>query len=614
MNTQVYMQSETNKNTRPDYIHPNWVNDETWDFLSSLSFQGYILAGNSVSNMYEQVPLQGDLDFWACGWTDFLNGFKEMSKFYKNFSMYPSMIEMYNDDNVLPKINLIYTKLSPFQTIDRFDFPYCKAYWSPQTGLKIKDQAIIAIQKKFIPWTNPTSPLAIKFKRILKAVGYGYRFTHDFWYQLRHLNLIANPNKITDSRSRTPCDIKLEDLDLTKFELASVPINVSDKSNKALTLKEITYQYRQIALTPNVKLPILLTFNSDELNLMTEYISLIISQNPLKDTHYLEVRIGTHFVNYSDRYEKYFENLKLLTNPTDSSVLTDDEESVEKISDSDDDSDILLKKKINQGKVLNEKVLKVESENESEDEIPVKKTPVVKKNIVKTPKTLKTKTIICENKFPRIIQLDSEGTSWITIEFVPNELSNLATSTYESMWNLHPETKHKIIMYEQEVKVFRYSQSYLNTPTNLDHVSTRSYMYSGFDTGSNNADLPEQFEPFYEYARSTDPRYNQVIANWYSDSQDYIAPHADCVRGMGLNYKIALLSLYPDSNPINYRYLQIKPKSSNVNFCVDVLNIRLDHGSIITMCGLTQENFTHGIEKTNSNVSSRISLSFRQMV
>ena len=83
---------------------------------------------------------------------------------------------------------------------------------------------------------------------------------------------------------------------------------------------------------------------------------------------------------------------------------------------------------------------------------------------------------------------------------------------------------------------------------------------------------------------------------------------------MGLNYKIALLSLYPDSNPDNFRYLQIKPKSSDVDSCVDVLNIRLDHGSIITMCGQTQENFTHGIEKTNANVSSRISLSFRQMV
>ena len=60
-------------------------------------------------------------------------------------------------------------------------------------------------------------------------------------------------------------------------------------------------------------------------------------------------------------------------------------------------------------------------------------------------------------------------------------------NTFASMYALHPEKRHKIIMYEKEVYVSRYSQSYLYTPTNLDHKKTRSYMYSVYDTSLNNS-------------------------------------------------------------------------------------------------------------------------------
>ena len=35
------------------------------------------------------------------------------------------MIEMYNDDNILPSVNLIFTNLTPLEIITRFDFSYC---------------------------------------------------------------------------------------------------------------------------------------------------------------------------------------------------------------------------------------------------------------------------------------------------------------------------------------------------------------------------------------------------------------------------------------------------------------------------------------------------------
>jgi alkylated DNA repair dioxygenase AlkB len=106
---------------------------------------------------------------------------------------------------------------------------------------------------------------------------------------------------------------------------------------------------------------------------------------------------------------------------------------------------------------------------------------------------------------------------------------------------------------------------------------------------------------------------NQVIANWYEDKNDYIASHADCQKCMIDDAKISIISLYPNNDITNFRFLEIKPKQTT-NSLADIFKIRLDHGSIITMCGTTQDEFVHGVSKTNLDVLPRISLSFRQMI
>ena len=174
-------------------------------------------------------------------------------------------------------------------------------------------------------------------------------------------------------------------------------------------------------------------------------------------------------------------------------------------------------------------------------------------------------------------------------------------------------------MYEKEVEVNRYSKSYLNTWTDLTHTKTGSYMYSGYDTLSNNDELPEIFKPYYEFMKNIDNNYNQVIVNWYENENDYIAPHADCQRGMIKNSKIAILTLneffIENNDSENIRYLEIIPKKyqSDDKPLADIFKIKLDHESIITMCGTIQDNFLHGIKKENKKIGKRISLSFRQM-
>ena len=67
-------------------------------------------------------------------------------------------------------------------------------------------------------------------------------------------------------------------------------------------LMELALRFEKLALTPNVKLPILLKFNSNEIKLLKDYIKAIVFSNPLSDTHYLEVRIGRYHVNLAKRY------------------------------------------------------------------------------------------------------------------------------------------------------------------------------------------------------------------------------------------------------------------------------------------------------------------------
>lgn len=42
---------------------------------------------------------------------------------------------MTNDKGNLPKINIIFTDLTPNGTIRRFDFDYCRCYWTPTLGV-----------------------------------------------------------------------------------------------------------------------------------------------------------------------------------------------------------------------------------------------------------------------------------------------------------------------------------------------------------------------------------------------------------------------------------------------------------------------------------------------
>ncbi len=547
-----------------------WANLNTFNFISNLSFDGYILAGHSVTNMINQTRIKGDLDFWVNDSTKYVKAFEEMYPYYKNFSIYPSMIEMFNDDDYdsktnLPKINLINSNSNPCETINRFDFDYCRCYWTPESGIVFGFGCKECIETKIIKY--PTSH--VNNKRIIKAINYGYTFTKGFWFERNHLVVGKKSNiKLEKGKLFEPYQLDIGELDECKFEKSTDQIKITDYVNIEGSINEI-YNYFESKknLIRNRTIPVLIQISNGTIKssniesnkkIILEYIKNIILLNPLTSSNYLEFQIGKHFINLKNN------NIC----PDDSLKIT-----IPEINYEDDEIEEL-------------------EEIEEDDSV-----------ITINPNYLST----------NIIKLNESGSAYLTIDFLSDDDKKYLQDNFDSMWALHPETKHKIIMYEKEVDVFRYSKSYLKTPTDLDITKTHSYMYSGFDTSDNNSALPEHFAYIYNHMLNQDSKYNQVIANWYEDSNDYIAPHADCTKCMIPDAKISIVSIYPTENPSSYRYLTIVPKLDKYSSS-SIKKIRLDHGLIITMCGTTQKEFLHSVDKVNHPVSKRISLSFRQMI
>ncbi len=198
------------------------------------------------------------------------------------------------------------------------------------------------------------------------------------------------------------------------------------------------------------------------------------------------------------------------------------------------------------------------------------------------------------------------------IEFYQFDTEYICQNFYE-MFNLHPENRHKIVYKTEfnidEVKTNRWSKSYLKTPSINEVQINNTYMYSGLDDSENNNELPQLFQPIYDYIKLIDSNYNQCTINWYQDENDMISMHSDCQKCMIDNGKIAIISLYPDCNEDNIRQMRIKSKSNDEN-----LYINLNNGSIIVFGPKCQDHYKHGVSRSSTTKSPRISLSFRQMI
>ncbi len=204
--------------------------------------------------------------------------------------------------------------------------------------------------------------------------------------------------------------------------------------------------------------------------------------------------------------------------------------------------------------------------------------------------------------------------SWVSINKLPNDILQYTIDNFDKMFEHKPASRAKVVMYGTEVNCNRWQQSYLNTPTNI--LEKTSYMFSGKELNVCPV-LPTEFQTIFDYVNKGLPKekqYNQVTVNWYAADSDYIAYHSD--YDIGRNSDILVVNLVKNEDVL--RTFCIKPKKSTTGMAKKV-KIPLYNGAMITMHGNMQQEYKHGVPKTNSlskggpsNIAGpRISLSFR---
>ncbi len=103
--------------------------------------------------------------------------------------------------------------------------------------------------------------------------------------------------------------------------------------------------------------------------------------------------------------------------------------------------------------------------------------------------------------------------------------------------------------------------------------------------------------------KSTGYHFNAVLANLYRDGEDCVGWHSDDEAELGVDPVIASLSLGDTRN------FQLKHKTNGKK-----LNIDLTSGSLLIMAGKTQQYWSHCLPRTKRVKSSRINLTFREII
>ena len=217
------------------------------------------------------------------------------------------------------------------------------------------------------------------------------------------------------------------------------------------------------------------------------------------------------------------------------------------------------------------------------------------------------------------IYLTKNKDTFLKLFFIDKSISKYLTKNFDSIKNnvLKNNSESYVLVKRNdnfiEQKCERNYKSYLFTPK-FDEKSSKSYMFSGNKQNKIESKLPTVLSPLYDYIKTVDNKYNNMIINYYKDSESYIPMHSDCCDYMINGATIGILSIYSNLDSNNIRKLTVTAKNSlNKNIINKNFNINLHNGLFIVMGEKFQENFRHGIIKEiNYNSNQRLGISFRQ--
>jgi len=182
--------------------------------------------------------------------------------------------------------------------------------------------------------------------------------------------------------------------------------------------------------------------------------------------------------------------------------------------------------------------------------------------------------------------------SWLDSGSLPDSLF-VDESGFREIWELHPGTRHEIVMYGKKTPVPRYQQAYL-----------RDYSFSG--SVSKVLPLPDALSPYLEYANALgySGKFNGFLINWYEAGENYIGSHCDDESQLVPEAPIITITLALPGEP---RVFRLRDREKQI-----VKDVKTPNGIVLVMGGSFQKEFKHEIVKTAKPVGSRISITIRQ--
>jgi len=130
------------------------------------------------------------------------------------------------------------------------------------------------------------------------------------------------------------------------------------------------------------------------------------------------------------------------------------------------------------------------------------------------------------------------------------------------------------------------------------------YSYSGI-TMHPQAWIPELLTIKHAVEKHAGQTFNTVLANLYRNGHDSMGWHSDDEKELGQNPVIASVSFGA------VRKFQLKHKYNKVQ---RVVNVPLQHGSLLLMKGHAQHFWKHAVPKEPNVEGMRINLTFRKIV
>jgi len=183
---------------------------------------------------------------------------------------------------------------------------------------------------------------------------------------------------------------------------------------------------------------------------------------------------------------------------------------------------------------------------------------------------------------------DLDDTNQLFVGRLPDKLIP-STEGFESLWNLHPEDFHEIMMHGKLVKTPRWQQAF-----GKDYHYTRS---------TNKAlPIPDNLRPYFVWAQQhIDARLNGILLNWYDGSLGhYIGKHRDSTKNMVEGAPIVTISLGEERM---FRLRQYRGTAAR-----DFMSAP---GTVFIMPYDTNQTWTHEVPRHKRYQGRRISITLR---